>query len=179
MAKRGSGRTGKGKAGSKKPIEQYEHTREDQKRLNNPPVGLVKPENDPDAGKQTYAYDPHLDPQLVWAGKAEHASFEVPTFSPARITSGLAPPARRPPAHGEALGVEVRGAGRKASILSPRLMPTLTRGHRPNPTGEGAVLRIERAVSRSLRAASWKAPRARATLRLRLQLPIAPSGKGG
>ena len=26
-------------------------------------------------------YDPHLDPQLVWAGKKEHASFEVPTVS--------------------------------------------------------------------------------------------------
>lgn len=24
---------------------------------------------------------PHLDPQLVWAGKAEHTSFEVPTVS--------------------------------------------------------------------------------------------------
>ena len=26
-------------------------------------------------------YDPHLDPQLQWAGKAEHTSFEVPTVS--------------------------------------------------------------------------------------------------
>jgi len=26
-------------------------------------------------------YDPHFDPQLVWAGKKEHASFEVPTVS--------------------------------------------------------------------------------------------------
>jgi adenine-specific DNA-methyltransferase len=26
-------------------------------------------------------YDPHLDPQLVWAGKKEHSSFEVPTVS--------------------------------------------------------------------------------------------------
>jgi adenine-specific DNA-methyltransferase len=64
---------------SKKPIEQYEHTHET--RVNNPPVGLVKPENDPDAGKKIYQYDPHLDPQLVWAGKAEHTSFEVPTVS--------------------------------------------------------------------------------------------------
>ena len=31
--------------------------------------------------KVTYAYDPHLDPQLVWAGKAEHTSFEVDTVS--------------------------------------------------------------------------------------------------
>src|SRR6266852_4645155 len=63
----------------KKPIEQYEHA--DKKRKNNPPVGLVTPETDKDSGKKTYAYDPHLDPQLIWAGKAEHTSFEVPTVS--------------------------------------------------------------------------------------------------
>lgn len=67
------------KAGTKKPIEQYEHTKE--QRANNPEVGLVRPENDPDGAKKQYAYDPHLDPQLVWAGKAEHTSFEVPTVS--------------------------------------------------------------------------------------------------
>ena len=50
-------------------------------RVNNPPVGLVTPATDQDSGKQTYAYDPHLDPQLTWAGKAEHTSFEVPTVS--------------------------------------------------------------------------------------------------
>ncbi|MGQ9823181.1 MAG: hypothetical protein ACUVQK_15070 [Thermogutta sp.] len=65
----------------KRPIESYEHR--DKQRVNNPPVGLVTPDTDPDAGqkKKTYAYDPHLDPQLVWAGKAEHTSFEVPTVS--------------------------------------------------------------------------------------------------
>lgn len=63
----------------KKPIEQYEHR--DKTRSNNPPVGLVTPDTDKDTGKNTYAYDPHLDPQLVWAGKAEHTSFEVPTVS--------------------------------------------------------------------------------------------------
>lgn len=62
-----------------KPIEQYTHS--DKDRVNNPPVGLVTPETDKEAGKQAYAYDPHLDPQLVWAGKAEHTSFEVPTVS--------------------------------------------------------------------------------------------------
>jgi adenine-specific DNA-methyltransferase len=64
---------------SKRPIEQYDHS--DETRANNPPVGLVTPENDPDSGRKTYQYDPHLDPQLVWAGKAEHTSFEVPTVS--------------------------------------------------------------------------------------------------
>jgi len=62
-----------------KPIEQYTH--DDKDRVNNPPVGLVTPETDKEAGKQTYAYDPHLDPQLQWAGKAEHTSFEVPIVS--------------------------------------------------------------------------------------------------
>src|SRR6202167_4747265 len=79
----------------KRPIERYEHT--DKKRANNPPVGLVTPETDPVTpthkiydyvqpiptvrpGKEL-DYDPHLDPQLVWAGKKEHTSFEVPTVS--------------------------------------------------------------------------------------------------
>ncbi|MBN2364203.1 site-specific DNA-methyltransferase [candidate division WOR-3 bacterium] len=63
-----------------KPIEQYDHR--DKKRANIPPVGLVTPNTDPDKGeKKKYQYDPHLDPQLQWAGKAEHTSFEVPTVS--------------------------------------------------------------------------------------------------
>ena len=64
---------------AKRPIESYDHR--DKDRLNNPPVGLVTPETDRDAGRKTYAYDPHLDPQLQWAGKVEHTSFEVPTVS--------------------------------------------------------------------------------------------------
>ncbi|KAF0147820.1 MAG: Adenine specific DNA methylase Mod (type III restriction-modification system) [Ignavibacteria bacterium] len=64
---------------NKRPIEQYEH--KDKERPNNPPVGLVTPETDQREEKKTYQYDPHLDPQLVWAGKAEHTSFEVPTVS--------------------------------------------------------------------------------------------------
>ena len=64
---------------SQRPIEAYDHLGED--RLNNPPVGLVSPDTDSDAGRKTYQYDPHLDPQLQWAGKAEHTSFEVPTVS--------------------------------------------------------------------------------------------------
>ena len=64
----------------KRKIESYGHAGKD--RANNPPVGLVNPTTDPDKGeKQTYAYDPHLDPQLQWAGKAEHTSFDVPTQS--------------------------------------------------------------------------------------------------
>ncbi len=60
-------------------IEQYTHS--DKKRANNPQVGLVTPETDKGGDKQKYEYDPHLDPQLDWAGKAEHTSFEVPTVS--------------------------------------------------------------------------------------------------
>ena len=46
----------------KKPIEQYDH--KEASRANNPPVGLVTPETDRDAGKKTYAYDPHIAPSL-------------------------------------------------------------------------------------------------------------------
>jgi adenine-specific DNA-methyltransferase len=64
---------------ARREISHYAHA--DKERLNNPPVGLVTPDTDRDTDKKTYAYDPHLDPQLVWAGKAEYTSFEVPTVS--------------------------------------------------------------------------------------------------
>ena len=63
----------------KRDIENYAHTGKE--RVNNPPVGLVTPETDEDAAKMTYQHDPHIDPQLSWAGKAEHTAFEVPTVS--------------------------------------------------------------------------------------------------
>jgi len=71
------------KAG-KKPIEQYDH--KDKKRVNNPPVGLVTPELDREKGVKAYAYDPHLDMQLQWSGKAEHISFLVSFYPEARHT---------------------------------------------------------------------------------------------
>ncbi len=67
------------KKSDKKPIEQYDH--KGKERANNPPVGLVTAKTDPESGKKQYSYDPHIDPQLQWAGKAEHTSFEVPTVS--------------------------------------------------------------------------------------------------
>jgi adenine-specific DNA-methyltransferase len=68
------------RAKTERPIESYRHA--DKERLNKPPVGLVTPDTDPESGaKRAYAYDPHLDPQLQWAGKAEHTSFEVATVS--------------------------------------------------------------------------------------------------
>ena len=69
----------RGASSKKKQIEQYDHKKA--RRINNPPVGLVTPETDKEAGKKTYAHDPHLDPELRWAGKAEHTSFDIPTVS--------------------------------------------------------------------------------------------------
>ena len=63
----------------RKSIESYDH--KDKKRTNNPPVGLVTPETDPDIGTQTYQHDPHIDPFLSWAGKKENHSFDVNTVS--------------------------------------------------------------------------------------------------
>ena len=60
-------------------VESYAHTCED--RANNPPVGLVTPDTDPDTTGKEYWHDPHIDPELSWAGKKQHASFEVPTVS--------------------------------------------------------------------------------------------------
>src|SRR3989338_6443598 len=60
-------------------VKQYTH--DDKKRANNPPVGLVTAETDHLNGKNNYEYDPHLDPQLQWAGKKEGTSFDVDVVS--------------------------------------------------------------------------------------------------
>jgi len=61
-------------------FDSYVHS--DKERVNNPPAGLVTPDTDPDVWQhQAYSYDPHLEPQLQWAGKSERMSFEVPTVS--------------------------------------------------------------------------------------------------
>ena len=69
----------KRKRGSKKRIESYDHS--DKKRVNNPPVGLVTPETDRGGDSTSYSYDPHLDPQLMWASKAVAEGFDVQTES--------------------------------------------------------------------------------------------------
>lgn len=51
------------------------------RRKNNPPVGLAHTYEMHQRQTTSYAYDPHLDPQLQWAGKAEHTSFEVDVVS--------------------------------------------------------------------------------------------------
>ena len=57
----------RGKPG--RTIETCAHA--DNERVDNPPVGLVTPEADRDAGRKPYAHDPRPDPQLSWAGKVE------------------------------------------------------------------------------------------------------------
>ncbi|MBE0427482.1 MAG: hypothetical protein IBX72_12670 [Nitrospirae bacterium] len=59
-------------------IEAYGH--ETEKRKNVVPVGLVSYDTSTLKPKK-YAYDPHLNPQLVWTGKVENTSFEVPIVS--------------------------------------------------------------------------------------------------
>jgi adenine-specific DNA-methyltransferase len=49
-------------------------------RTNIPEAGLATQDRSVPE-KVTHSYDPHLDPQLVWAGKAEHESFEVDSVS--------------------------------------------------------------------------------------------------
>ena len=58
-----------------------QYTFEEEKRLNIPQTGLVSAETDPINGRKTYMFDPHLDPELQWAGKTEGTSFEVDTVS--------------------------------------------------------------------------------------------------
>jgi len=50
--------------------------RHEQRRANNPEVGMVTPESDPDEPKTHYAYDPHLDPALQFDSSATRARVE-------------------------------------------------------------------------------------------------------
>lgn len=59
-------------------IEAYTH--DDKKRSNNPLVGMAQHDKEAENVK-TYAFDPHIDPTLEWAGKNEGLSFDVPTSS--------------------------------------------------------------------------------------------------
>lgn len=53
-------KAGKPAAGEEKIIA-YQH---DNRRTNNPEVGMVDPDTDPGQAKTTWAYDPHIDPSL-------------------------------------------------------------------------------------------------------------------
>jgi adenine-specific DNA-methyltransferase len=63
------------KSPSPQPFNDFRHP--EAKRPNNPPAGIAPTYESRERQTRQYAYDPHLDPQLVWAGKAEHTSFEV------------------------------------------------------------------------------------------------------
>lgn len=63
---------------SRKDIKNYKQTG---KRKNIPEVGLVSSATDMVGEKKKYAFDPYLDPQLQWSGKAEKNEFEVDTVS--------------------------------------------------------------------------------------------------
>ncbi len=67
------------KINKKEDVVQYTH--QDETRVNIPPTGLVTAETDPLNGKKAYTFDPHLDPELQWAGKKEGLSFDVDTVS--------------------------------------------------------------------------------------------------
>jgi len=60
-------------------VEDFRHT--NARRKNNPTAGDAPTYEVRERQTRTYAYDPHLDPQLHWAGKAEHTSFEVEVVS--------------------------------------------------------------------------------------------------
>jgi adenine-specific DNA-methyltransferase len=84
--RKGAGRAGRSASGRSarraatgEAAQDYRH---DAKRKNNPEAGLVSYEAVQEGPPpKRYEYDPHLDPQLTWAGKAEHTSFEVDTVS--------------------------------------------------------------------------------------------------
>ena len=61
------------------PVDDYRFL--DATRANNPPAGLIEFDKPPAKKSRKYSYDPHLDPQLQWAGKTERTSFEVDTVS--------------------------------------------------------------------------------------------------
>ncbi len=59
-------------------VADFEHT--EAKRTNNPPSSLAHLDRE-QTPIRTLAYDPHLDPQLVWAGRAERGAVGVPAPS--------------------------------------------------------------------------------------------------
>jgi len=74
------GRTKKKEVSSANLNQIDTYTHDDKTRANIPPVGMARYDmaENPE-GK--YKYDPHIDPTLNWAGKAEGTSFSVPTTS--------------------------------------------------------------------------------------------------
>lgn len=69
----------KSNVSKKLEINQYIHY--GQKRMYNPPIGLVSPKTDKELPMKKYSFDPHYDPQLTWSGKKENSNFEIDTIS--------------------------------------------------------------------------------------------------
>ncbi len=69
------------RAAAPKEISVAAYTHVGRKRTNNPPVGLVSTATDSVGGVKKYQHDPHIDPNLSWAGKAEGTNFDVPVVS--------------------------------------------------------------------------------------------------
>ncbi|MFQ6057829.1 MAG: DUF559 domain-containing protein, partial [Anaerolineae bacterium] len=69
----------KRKARIQKQVGDYRH--DEARRKNNPPAGIAPTYEVRERRVTSYAYDPHLDPQLQWGGKAEHTSFDVDVVS--------------------------------------------------------------------------------------------------
>ncbi len=63
------------------PARTDEYVHSGAKRPNNPEAGLHSADKVKVPTKVKYQYDPHLDPQLVWASKAERSEIEVETVS--------------------------------------------------------------------------------------------------
>src|SRR3954462_6739744 len=57
-----------------KEVGDYRH--ENARRLNNPTAALAREDIAP-VPQRTYSFDPHLPPELVWAGKAEETELTV------------------------------------------------------------------------------------------------------
>ena len=94
-------------------VEQNDHRTAS--RLNNPPIGLVDEMESPVGTPKTYQYDPHIDPSLQWAGKAERTAFDVPTVS--LHTHEVIDPRRVMQA------VRKRGLGVQGNLFAPPEMP--------------------------------------------------------
>jgi len=66
-------------AKSKREVKDFRHW--EAKRRNSLLAGITPTYEVRERQTIRYAYDPHLEPQLLWSGKAEHTSFEVPVVS--------------------------------------------------------------------------------------------------
>jgi adenine-specific DNA-methyltransferase len=67
------------RGGQANGVKDYRY--EEARRKNNPPAGIAPTYETRKREVMRYSYDPHLDPQLQWARKTEHLSFDVDIVS--------------------------------------------------------------------------------------------------